>query len=123
MGPDGSVGGAFDSKNRTPVLLAHMLPKAREPNNPSASAHADDRAGAVAIDNHANADEDEEDERTALALDFVRRVDELVWRRSTQHGAPWGALDPVYSHENVIALMDRLVLWESLVRGPSPRPP
>jgi hypothetical protein len=57
-----------------------------------------------------------------LAIDFLRRVDELVWRRSGHGSPPWGPLDPIFSRENVSSLMDRLTLWESIVRGPAIRP-
>ncbi|KAI6140671.1 hypothetical protein BKA82DRAFT_1001075 [Pisolithus tinctorius] len=51
------------------------------------------------------------------ALDFVERVDEIVWRRSS---IPINSsLDPVFSAGNVEGLLSRLELWERMVRRSS----
>ncbi|KAI6027916.1 hypothetical protein BKA83DRAFT_4236128, partial [Pisolithus microcarpus] len=52
------------------------------------------------------------------ALDFVERVDEIIWRRSS---LPINSsLDPIFSAGNVEGLLSRLELWEKMVRSPSP---
>ncbi|KAI9462993.1 hypothetical protein HD554DRAFT_2125979 [Boletus coccyginus] len=53
------------------------------------------------------------------ALEFLGTVDELVWRRAS--AAPSGprTLLPVFSEENIVALVARLGLWERAVRRSS----
>ncbi|KAI5994073.1 hypothetical protein F5J12DRAFT_418600 [Pisolithus orientalis] len=51
------------------------------------------------------------------ALDFVERVDEIVWRRSSIPIK--SSLDPVFSAGNVEGLLSRLELWERMVRRSS----
>jgi len=51
------------------------------------------------------------------AMQFLIRVDELVWRRSRY---PNGPTAPVFSQGNVDALTERLTLWENIVRAPAP---
>ncbi|KAI6017175.1 hypothetical protein BKA83DRAFT_4325186 [Pisolithus microcarpus] len=51
------------------------------------------------------------------ALDFVERVDEIIWRRSS---VPTNSsLDPIFSAGNVEGLLSRLDLWQKMVRSPS----
>lgn len=52
------------------------------------------------------------------ALRFLIRADELVWRRSRY---PNGPSAPVFSQDNIDAIMQRLSLWESIIRAPGPR--
>ena len=47
-------------------------------------------------------------------VDFLVRMDELVWRRS-EYGANRGVFDP----ENVSAVEERVRLWERIARGHS----
>ncbi|KAG6337377.1 hypothetical protein ID866_1700 [Astraeus odoratus] len=54
-------------------------------------------------------------EDIARALDFVERVDEIVWRRSLLRSGP--SLEVVFSAGNVAALEARLELWERTVRN------
>ncbi|THH15763.1 hypothetical protein EW146_g4762 [Bondarzewia mesenterica] len=50
------------------------------------------------------------------ALDFVHRVDELVWRRSRyRHTMSRG---PPLSETNLEALLQRVALWEDIARNP-----
>ncbi|KAI6011298.1 hypothetical protein EDC04DRAFT_2580569 [Pisolithus marmoratus] len=49
------------------------------------------------------------------ALDFVERIDEIVWRRSSIPIS--SSLDPVFSAGNVDGLVSRLKLWEKIVRS------
>ncbi|KAI6027908.1 hypothetical protein BKA83DRAFT_4123775 [Pisolithus microcarpus] len=51
------------------------------------------------------------------ALDFVERVDEIIWRRSSLPTN--SSLDPIFSAGNVEGLLSRLDLWEKMVRRPS----
>ncbi|KAI6017170.1 hypothetical protein BKA83DRAFT_4497000 [Pisolithus microcarpus] len=51
------------------------------------------------------------------ALDFVERVDEIIWRRSSLPSN--SSLDPIFSAGNVEGLVFRLDLWEKMARGPS----
>ncbi|KAI6103310.1 hypothetical protein EV401DRAFT_1875348 [Pisolithus croceorrhizus] len=51
------------------------------------------------------------------ALDFVERVDEIIWKRSSIPIS--SSLDPVFTAGNVEGLLSRLELWEQMVRGPS----
>ena len=46
------------------------------------------------------------------AVEFLVRMDELVWRRS-EYGANRGVFDP----ENALAVEDRVRLWEKIARG------
>ncbi|KAH9033593.1 hypothetical protein EDB85DRAFT_1098330 [Lactarius pseudohatsudake] len=55
---------------------------------------------------------------TEHAIQFLIRVDELVWRRSRY---PNGPSAPVFSQDNVDAITQRLMLWESIIRAPGPR--
>ncbi|KAH9060166.1 hypothetical protein EDB87DRAFT_636086 [Lactarius vividus] len=55
---------------------------------------------------------------TERAIQFLIRVDELVWRRSRY---PNGPSAPVFSQDNVDAVTQRLTLWESIIRAPGPR--
>ncbi|KAH9030371.1 hypothetical protein EDB85DRAFT_2246500 [Lactarius pseudohatsudake] len=55
---------------------------------------------------------------TEHAIQFLIRVDELVWRRSRY---PNGPSAPVFSQDNVDAVTQRLMLWESIIRAPGPR--
>ncbi|KAI6104840.1 hypothetical protein EDD16DRAFT_1635804 [Pisolithus croceorrhizus] len=51
------------------------------------------------------------------ALDFVERVDEIIWKRSS---IPIKfSLDPIFSAGNVEGILSRLELWEKMVRSPS----
>lgn len=50
------------------------------------------------------------------ALQLVRDVDELVWRRQRFPGAV-APLD-VFHENNIIDLRDRVELWERAVRAP-----
>ncbi|KAI5995070.1 hypothetical protein EDD15DRAFT_714725 [Pisolithus albus] len=52
------------------------------------------------------------------ALDFVERVDEIIWRRSSLPTN--SSLNPTFSAGNVEGLLSRLELWEKMVRSPSP---
>ena len=52
------------------------------------------------------------------ALKFVGTVDELVWRRTSTPSGPRTLL-PVFSEDNIIALVARLELWERAVRRSS----
>ena len=45
-------------------------------------------------------------------VEFLVRMDELVWRRS-EYGANRGVFDP----ENALAVEDRIRLWERIARG------
>lgn len=54
----------------------------------------------------------------ARALRFLGTVDELVWRRTSTPSGPRTLL-PVFSEENVVALVARLELWERAVRRSS----
>ena len=47
-------------------------------------------------------------------MEFLARVDELVWRRS-EHGADHGVCDP----RNISAMEERVRLWERIARGPA----
>ncbi|KAI6015375.1 hypothetical protein BKA83DRAFT_4498642 [Pisolithus microcarpus] len=51
------------------------------------------------------------------ALDFVERVDEIIWRRSSLPTN--SSLDPIFSAGNVEGLLSRLDLWEKMVRSTS----
>ncbi|KAI0320959.1 hypothetical protein OF83DRAFT_457327 [Amylostereum chailletii] len=51
------------------------------------------------------------------AVQFLRQVDELVWRRTRYPDAPWGDHLPVFSVSNIMSLLERLELWESVARG------
>jgi len=55
---------------------------------------------------------------TERAIQFLIRADELVWRRSRY---PNGPSPPVFSQDNIDAVMERLSLWESMIRAPGPR--
>ena len=55
---------------------------------------------------------------TERAIQFLIRADELVWRRSRY---PNGPTAPVFSQNNIDAVMERLSLWESIIRAPGPR--
>lgn len=55
---------------------------------------------------------------TERAIQFLIRVDELVWRRSRY---PNGPSAPVFSQDNVDAVTQRLMLWEGIIRAPGPR--
>lgn len=55
---------------------------------------------------------------TERAIQFLIRADELVWRRSRY---PNGPSAPVFSQNNIDAVMERLSLWESIIRAPGPR--
>lgn len=46
-------------------------------------------------------------------VEFVEKMDELVWRRS-KHGADQGVFDP----RNISAVEERVRLWERIARGP-----
>ncbi|KAI6027876.1 hypothetical protein BKA83DRAFT_4123756 [Pisolithus microcarpus] len=46
------------------------------------------------------------------ALDFVERVDEIIWRRSSLPTN--SSLDPIFSAGNVEGLLSRLDLWEKM---------
>lgn len=50
------------------------------------------------------------------ALTFLQRTDELVWRRSTRTSGIGGPTAAVYDEKNITALMERLSLWEEVVR-------
>jgi hypothetical protein len=50
------------------------------------------------------------------AKQFLIRADELVWRRSRY---PNGPTAPVFSQSNIDALIERLTLWENIVRAPA----
>jgi len=50
------------------------------------------------------------------AVEFLVRMDELVWRRS-EYGANQGVLEP----ENLLAVEDRIRLWERIARGHCPK--
>ncbi|KAF8549520.1 hypothetical protein OG21DRAFT_1515105 [Imleria badia] len=54
----------------------------------------------------------------ARALKFLGTVDELIWRRTSAPSGPRTLL-PVFSEENVVALVARLELWERAVRRSS----
>lgn len=45
-------------------------------------------------------------------VDFLVKMDELVWRRS-EYGANRG----VFDSENISAVEDRIKLWEKVARG------
>ncbi|KAI6027884.1 hypothetical protein BKA83DRAFT_4235262, partial [Pisolithus microcarpus] len=47
------------------------------------------------------------------ALNFVERVDEIIWRRSSLPTN--SSLDPIFSAGNVEGLLSRLDLWEKMV--------
>jgi len=51
------------------------------------------------------------------AVQFLIRTDELVWRRTRY---PDGPPTPVFSQCNIDAIIQRLTLWESIVRAPPP---
>jgi hypothetical protein len=51
------------------------------------------------------------------ALDFVLQTDELVWRRSVHTSIGGGPTAPVFDNNNVVALAERLTLWEQIIRG------
>ena len=46
-------------------------------------------------------------------MEFLVRMDELVWRRS-EHGSDHG----VFDSRNISALEERIRLWEKVARGP-----
>lgn len=46
-------------------------------------------------------------------MEFLVKMDELVWRRS-EHGADHG----VFDQRNVSAVEERVRLWERIARGP-----
>ncbi|KAI6027880.1 hypothetical protein BKA83DRAFT_4490418 [Pisolithus microcarpus] len=50
-------------------------------------------------------------------LNFVERVDEIIWRRSSLPTN--SSLDPIFSAGNVEGLLSRLDLWEKMVRSTS----
>ncbi|KAI0265618.1 hypothetical protein BC834DRAFT_969998 [Gloeopeniophorella convolvens] len=52
------------------------------------------------------------------AMQFLIRTDELVWQRSRYPDIPPA---PVFAQANIDAITQRLILWESIVRGPAPR--
>ncbi|KAI5984430.1 hypothetical protein EDD15DRAFT_2177224, partial [Pisolithus albus] len=52
------------------------------------------------------------------ALNFVERVDEIIWRRLSLPTN--SSLAPIFSAGNVEGLLFRLELWEKMVRIPSP---
>ncbi|KIK13363.1 hypothetical protein PISMIDRAFT_688710 [Pisolithus microcarpus 441] len=54
---------------------------------------------------------------TSRALNFVERVDEIIWRRSSLPTN--SSLDPIFSAGNVEGLLSRLDLWEKMVRSTS----
>ncbi|KAI0250393.1 hypothetical protein BJV78DRAFT_1283203 [Lactifluus subvellereus] len=58
--------------------------------------------------NHSDADR---------AIQFLIRTDELVWRRTRYPNAPPA---PVLSQSNIDAIIQRLTLWESIVRALPP---
>ncbi|KIK18479.1 hypothetical protein PISMIDRAFT_684151 [Pisolithus microcarpus 441] len=51
------------------------------------------------------------------ALDFVERVDEIIWRRPSLPTN--SSLDPIFLAGNAEGLLSRLELWEKMVRSPS----
>ena len=53
-------------------------------------------------------------EEISRALDFVERIDEMVWRRTSFPMNP--SLAPIFSNSNIEALRVRLELWERMVR-------
>jgi hypothetical protein len=56
------------------------------------------------------------------AMDFVRRLDLLVWKRSGRTSRGEGTPEAnLFSEENVKALEDRIQLWERAVRNPIKR--
>jgi len=55
------------------------------------------------------------------AIGFLSRVDDLVWARSRHPSIHKGSFDAVFKKENVEALLQRLTLWENIVRNPFPR--
>lgn len=48
-------------------------------------------------------------------VEFLEKMDELVWRRS-EYGANRG----VFDSKNILAVEDRIRLWEKIARGRSP---
>lgn len=53
-------------------------------------------------------------EEISRALDFVERIDEMVWRRTSFPMNP--SLAPIFSDSNIETLRVRLELWERMVR-------
>lgn len=48
-------------------------------------------------------------------MEFLARIDELVWKRSVPMNT--NGPDPLYSRANTDALVQRLVLWETIIRA------
>lgn len=48
-------------------------------------------------------------------MEFLARIDELVWKRSAPMNTD--GPDPLYSRANTDALVQRLVLWETIIRA------
>jgi hypothetical protein len=48
-------------------------------------------------------------------MEFLARIDELVWKRSML--ANGDGPDLLYSRANTDALIERLALWEKTIRG------
>lgn len=51
------------------------------------------------------------------ALEFVVKTDELIWRRSVYSSASGGPTAAVFDDDNLMALIERLTLWERVIRG------
>ncbi|KAG1814141.1 hypothetical protein EV424DRAFT_37276 [Suillus variegatus] len=49
------------------------------------------------------------------SMEFLARIDELVWKRSVPMNT--NGPDPLYSRANTDALVQRLVLWETIIRA------
>ncbi len=51
------------------------------------------------------------------AIDFMRDVDEIVWRRSSRCPLDSEMPQNPFSEENFAALLDRIKLWENISRN------
>lgn len=55
-------------------------------------------------------------DEVSRAVDFLRNIDEIVWKRSTYKDME-GVPKDVLSAENVARLIERVGLWEHIVRN------
>ncbi|KDQ62092.1 hypothetical protein JAAARDRAFT_54113 [Jaapia argillacea MUCL 33604] len=51
------------------------------------------------------------------ALDFVTRVDEIIWKRAKYPFVQGANTGEIFSEENLEALIDRITLWDKVVRS------
>ena len=109
-GGEATLVGALSRHHNPPLLNVHRSPVAFDPQEISGALGLklppdNDGAG------HA-ADRPRTLGEIKNVVEFLVRMDELVWRRS-EYGANRGVFDP----ENASAVEDRIRLWEKIARG------